>query len=124
MIRTVAVTLSALLSITPALAQYQGPGGTRDTGKDATYADTTVADIKADPQDDLKVRLEGRLIRQSGDEDYVFADSTGEIAVEIDSDDFPKAPVTADTIVILEGEVDTHRMKDTDIDADRVTIKP
>lgn len=123
MFKYVATALLLTLPVTQALAQYQGPGSDQAAAQSASSVETTVAEIKADPKDDMKVRLEGRLISKSGKENYVFADATGEIAVEIDDDDLPNEPVTADTIVIIDGEVDTHRIKDADIDADRVTIK-
>lgn len=113
----------AMLPFGPAFAQYQGPGGTQNAVANVAYPMATVAAIKADPKDDMKVSLEGRLLSKTGHETYVFSDGTGEINVEIDDDDFPNEPVTADTIVILQGEVDTHLLKDADIDVDVITIK-
>lgn len=117
------IALLACLPFTPAIAQYQGPGGAENSTAQPAYAPNTVAAIKADPKDDMKVTLEGTLTSKTGDETYVFSDGTGEITVEIDDDDFPKEPVNADTVVVLEGEVDTHLTKDADIDVERITIK-
>ena len=111
------------LPLGPVFAQYQGPGGDGSSMGRTGYTATTVGAIKSDPRDDMRVLLEGRLIRKIKHETYIFADSTGEIAVEIDDDDFPRSPVTADTVVVVEGKVDTHRIKDTDIEAERVSIK-
>lgn len=105
---------------TVALAQYQGPAEQSQPAE--TYAKTTVSAIKADPKDDAKVTLEGMLINKTGDETYTFKDETGEILVEIDDDDFPNQPVNENTVVRIEGEVDTHLVKDVDIDAERVII--
>ena len=116
-----ALPIAALAFASPVAAQYQGPGGKASSQRG--YAQTTVDAIIKAPQDDRKVRLEGRLLRQVADERYLFSDGTGEIVVEIDDEDFPSGAVNENTIVIIEGEVDTHRYKDTDIDADRVTIR-
>lgn len=123
MFKFIAPALLMALPATQVFAQYQGPGAEQAAAQNGLYTESSVADIKADPKGDMKVRLEGNLTSKAGDEEHVFTDSTGEIRVEIDDDDFPKEPVNADTVVIIEGEVDTHRTKDPDIDADRVTIK-
>jgi uncharacterized protein (TIGR00156 family) len=123
----VLAVLSFAAAPLPALAQYQGPGapapaaGATAAGE-VTTGMTTVQAIKADPSDDAKVVLEGRLIRQISAERYLFADDSGEIEVEIDEDDFPRQPVTETTLLRLEGEVDTHRSRDTDIDVERVQL--
>lgn len=103
-----------------ALAQYQGPSGQGQAA--GNYTKTTVGAIQADPKDDAKVSLEGRLINKPGDETYTFKDETGEILVEIDDEDFPTQPVNENTVVTIEGEVDTHLAKDVDIDAERVIV--
>lgn len=109
-----------VLTGTAAFAQYKGPA---EQGKPAAnYAKTTVSAIKADPKDDAKVTLQGRLINKTGDETYTFKDETGEILVEIDDEDFPNQPVDENTVVTIEGEVDTHLVKDVDIDAERVIV--
>lgn len=113
--------VAVMLCAAPAVAQYVGPAGAPE-GVSPGYPLTTVAEIKADPRDDANVTLEGFLIRQIDRETYVFRDDTGEIEVEIDEDDFPRQPVSETTRVRIEGEVDTHRLRDTDIDADRVMI--
>lgn len=114
------IALTALTS-TAAVAQYVGPsdGVSSETVK---YPASTVAGILTDPRDDAKVTLEGHLLRKTGHETYVFSDGTGEITVEIDDDDLPSQPVDADTKIRIEGEIDTHLIKDTDVNADRVTI--
>jgi len=100
----------------PAHAQYTGPG--------AHAAVTTVTEARSQ-RDDQPVVLRGTLIAKEGHERYRFKDATGEIEVEIDDDDLPHhAPISADTVVELRGEVDTHRFKPTDIDVDHVRVVP
>ncbi len=104
-----------------AIAQWTGPSDTKQAAQPA-YGKTTVSAIKAKPVDDQKVTLEGTIVRKTGDERYLFKDETGEISVEIDDEDFPREPVDATTRIRIEGEVDTHLMKEPDIDAERVTV--
>ncbi len=104
-----------------AVAQYSGPS---DTGSPSggDYPASTISAIITDPKDEAKVTIEGNLVRKIRDETYVFSDGTGEIEVEIDDEDFPAQMVDATTKVRVQGEVDTHLIKDTDINADRVTV--
>lgn len=113
----------ALLLTTGAMAQFTGPSDVAQA-QSREYPLTTVQDIKADPKDDVKATLEGRILRKVADEEYLFSYDTGEIRVEIDDDDFPRQPVSETTRVRLEGEVDTHRYKEVDFDVDRMTILP
>ncbi|MCF7752609.1 NirD/YgiW/YdeI family stress tolerance protein [Bacillus subtilis subsp. subtilis] len=114
--RMLALTLAiapVALVIAPAQAQYTGPG--------ATPATTTVADVRQQ-RDDQPVVLRGTLVAKLGHERYRFKDATGEIEVEIDDKDLPPQAIDANTVVELHGEVDTHRIKPTDIDVDRVVV--
>lgn len=110
----IATTLSLLSA--GAFAQYTGPG--------ATHAVTTVAEARAQ-RDDQPVVLRGTLVARIGHERYRFKDATGEIDVEIDDKDLPShQAVSATTVVELHGEVDTHRFKPTDIDVEHVAVVP
>lgn len=118
--KLLAATMLVAMTSGAAFAQYQGPA--EQGGASNAYAKTTVKEIQADPKDDAKVTLEGKLLKKTGDETYTFSDGTGEIAVEIDDEDFPNQPVNENTTVRIEGEVDTHLVKDVDVDAERVLI--
>lgn len=121
MLRLLASAAIVVVTGSVALAQYQGPAAQGQPSEE--YAKTTVSAIKSDPKDDAKVTLQGRLINKTGDETYTLKDDTGEILVEIDDEDFPNQPVTETTVVTIEGEVDTHLVKDVDIDAERVLVQ-
>lgn len=114
--RILALTLAIVplaLVTAPAQAQYTGPG--------ATPATTTVAEARKQ-RDDQPVVLSGTLVAKLGHERYRFKDDTGEIEVEIDDKDLPSQSIGQSTVVELHGEVDTHRIKPTDIDVDRVVV--
>src|SRR5690606_30576204 len=87
----IAAAVLAASMATAALAQYTGPG--------SMQVPRTVAEVLQDARDDTPVELTGYIIRQSGRERYVFKDSTGEITVEIDDEDFPRGqPIGADVL--------------------------
>lgn len=108
-----ALSIAAAGFVFPAHAQYTGP---------ADKHAATVSTILQQPKDDQDVVVQGRLLRKTGHEKYLFSDGTGEIIVEIDDDDMPTDPVDEKTMVELRGEVDTGRNRPPEIDVDSVTI--
>lgn len=86
-------------------AQFTGPGKTSGL--------TTVESAKK-AKDDTKVTLVGYIIKQIRPEHYMFKDSTGEIEVEIDTEDFKGIKVTPKIKVKIVGEID--------IDGNSITI--
>ena len=111
------LVLAALVSAAftlPVQAKYKGPA--------TPPATPSVADILQNPVDDQDVRLQGQLLRKTGDETYVFSDGTGEILVDIDDDDFPSQAIDDKTRVELLGEVDTGRTRPPEIDVDHVKV--
>ncbi|WP_211830668.1 NirD/YgiW/YdeI family stress tolerance protein [Kistimonas asteriae] len=113
MIRGMAL-VAVLGASTPLWAQYAGPGS--ETIK-------TVEEAK-NASDEVPVVLTGHIVRQVNREDYLFRDSTGEISVEIDGDEWGaiREPVTPEMTVRISGEVDYHRTEPTDIDVKQVEI--
>jgi len=93
-------------------------------GQVAQPAAPAVAEILAKPVDEQMVRVQGRLLRKTQSETYVFSDGTGEIVVEIDDDDFPRQPVDAGTRVEIVGEVDTGLRRPPEIEAESVRVLP
>lgn len=56
--------------------------------------------------DDMQVTLVGRIRASLGGEMYLFADSTGEVTVEIEDDKWLGQSVTPTTSVLISGEID------------------
>lgn len=107
--------LAACVLAAPVSAQYAGPAH--------KPAVKEVAEILKNPVDDEDVVLQGHILRQVGDEEYVFSDGTGEIVVEIDDDDFPRDQTIDDKVKVeLTGEVDTSRKRPPEIDVDKVRV--
>lgn len=112
MLAAAIVLASAGLGLS-AHAQYTGPSDRHAA---------TVSSILEQPKDDQDVVVQGRLLRQTGHEKYLFSDGTGEIIVEIDDDDMPRESVDEQTMVELRGEVDTGRHRPPEIEVDSVRI--
>ena len=101
------VTLLAVLS-TPALANFTGPNAVNIT--------TVQGALKA--ADETPVVLTGNITQALGNETYMFKDATGEIRLEIDSEDWRQQTVSPKDTVTIYGEVDnewTHRKIDVDV---------
>lgn len=81
----------------------------------------TVEQAKQMP-DDAWVTLQGNIIKQIGDEDYVFQDSTGQINVEIDQKYWRGITIKPTDLVQITGEVETHRFKPVDIDVKNIQV--
>jgi uncharacterized protein (TIGR00156 family) len=93
-------------------AAFEGPG--------AAMTATTVKAVQR-LHDDSPVTLIGYLIKKTGEEHYLFKDTTGTITVEIDDADFHGRKITPQTKIKLYGEVDKelHGIK---IDVERFEI--
>jgi uncharacterized protein (TIGR00156 family) len=113
-------TAAMLLATASAMAQYSGPGARRDAVAATAH---TVADVLKDAVDDRPVELTGTLVKQTGRDTYLFRDATGEIEVEIDAEDFPAGQrVSADTRVVLSGEIDARVLRKPEIDVERLHL--
>ncbi len=83
---------------------------------------TTVESILKAPKDDQDVVLQGRLLRKTGNDTYVFSDGTGEITVDIDDDDLPQEKIDENILVELRGEVDVEGQRPPQVDVDTVRL--
>lgn len=97
-----------------ALAQYTGPGAQPEV--------LTVSKVLEAPTDDKDVTLKGKLIKKVGNEKYIFADSTGEIRVDIDAEDFPNVAVDEKTELMIVGEIEKDFMESPEIDVDTLSV--
>jgi uncharacterized protein (TIGR00156 family) len=123
--KTSRLILAALIgmSSTFAYAQYAGPGTSATAGQTAAPAAalSTVRALLANGKDDTNVTLQGRIVRHLGGENYRFADSTGEINVEIDDKHWPaNTPIDDKAQVRLYGEYDKKLLGDPEIDVERI----
>ena len=110
----IAVGLAALVALTVHAQQGggftgQGPGqGGSGSGLTGSRQVSTVQQATG-LRDDSPVILQGRILRSLGDEKYLFADSTGNIVVEIDDDLWRGLTVGENDRIEISGEVDRER---------------
>ena len=112
-----------------AMAQYTGPsdgkGAVPNTTKSAV-ANTPLSNVRAmiaSGKDDSHVLLQGRIVRHLGGDKYRFADSTGEIELEIESEHWPaNAPIDDKTEVRITGEFDKGRIRKPKVEVERIDI--
>ena len=70
---------------------------------------TTIAEILAEPKDDMEVIIRGRIIEQEkGEDDYIFTDGKDKIVVEIEEENFQYNP---NEIVEISGVVNLELEK-------------
>lgn len=113
-----AAAIAALAFGGATYAQYTGPSTTKPAAT-ARYAN--VAEILKNPLDDVRITLQGHLVRKIGKEKYLFSDGTGEIRVEIDDERFPAAKIDDKTRVSLEGEVEKDFLQSPEIDVKKIS---
>lgn len=109
--KTIVLAVVAMLGTSMACAQYVGADAMRFNTKTSSAnlsSTSTVKQVLDSAYDDQMVVLQGHLVGQVGEELYRFADSTGEILVEIDREDFRGLKVDEKHLVKLYGEFDRN----------------
>lgn len=104
-----------VLGSSVAFAQFTGPSVAAEnpvTVKDALML-----------KDDTKVALEGQIESHIGGKKYLFKDETGTIELKIKHEVWNGVKVSPQDTVVIYGEVDTHRRRNTDIEVDRIIVK-
>jgi uncharacterized protein YdeI (BOF family) len=86
----------------------------------APKASHTVAQIRAKPSNNQKVVLTGQIVSRSGDNDYQFADSSGQIEISPSGSTPLELPIGAR--VTLEAEVDLDQLGGLELDVLRVWL--
>jgi uncharacterized protein (TIGR00156 family) len=123
--KTFLLILTAALGVASgaAHAQYTGPSAAAKTAPGAApaAAASNVKALLANAKDDTVVSLQGRIVRHLGGEKYRFADSTGEIDLDIDADKWPaNTPIDDKVQVKLQGEYDKKLIGNSEIDVERI----
>lgn len=90
----------------PILPSKQSTKSTSVMGSTAQVLPTSVKDVLSSSADEQRVAIEGKLLRQVGEDKFLFTDGTGEIVVEIDTDDHPSFIFSENLEVKISGEVD------------------
>lgn len=118
--KKILLATTALLFST-SLAQAQFAGGFE--GPSAVKNNTVTIQDALKQRDDSKVMLKGNIVNSLGDEKYTFKDTTGEVVIEIDDEDWNGMKVTPENTVEIFGEVDKEWNRPTKIDVDSLRVK-
>jgi uncharacterized protein (TIGR00156 family) len=124
--KTSPLILAALIGASSgfAYAQYTGPSGAKGAAPGAaapSAVPSTVRALLASGKDDMVVNLQGRIVRHLGGEKYRFADSTGEITVEIETEQWPaNTPIDDKAQVRLQGEFDKDLIGEPEIEVKNI----
>jgi uncharacterized protein (TIGR00156 family) len=109
--KCISVGIATLLAASSAAqAQYTGPS--------TVQSYQTVAQVNANPVDDMPVVLEGFIVKKVGKEKYIFTDGTGEIRIDLDDKYLPAQPFDDKTKVQLRGEVEKDFLESPEIDVE------
>ena len=73
--------------------------------------------------DDTDVVIVGTVVENLGDEKYRLKDNSGEIIVEIDTDDWIGVAATPGNMVQIQGEIDRHGNGNIEIDVESATVQ-
>jgi len=87
--------------------------------KEATKNVVTVSKAKT-LADESGVTLTGTIVKHITSDHFEFKDATGSIGIEIDDDLWKPLQLKAGDKVRVVGEVDTHRIKPTDIEVFKI----
>ena len=105
------------IAILTALFALSGSAFANFNGANNSVSTVSAAKSMAD---DTYVTLEGSIVSQVKNDKYIFRDSTGEITVEIDGEDWGGVNVGPNDRVRIYGEVDKELMRATEIEVKRV----
>ena len=116
------IAMSSILAFGAARAEFQPTTPQTTSGKGGFVSGAeTIVTVKQvmEMRDDVPVIVQGHIVQRMGDEMYLFEDSTGNIRVEIDDDEWRGQTVTPTDTVKLYGEVDRGIFR-TEIDVNYV----
>jgi len=111
--KSLVLMAAMLLCAASSHAQYTGP----------SLAPSTVRALLADGKDDMAVSLQGRIVRHLGSDKYRFADSTGEINLEIGPKIWPaNMRVDENTEVRVHGEYEKALIGEPEVDVTNIEM--
>lgn len=86
---------------------------------------TSVKAVLQNPVDDMWVTLRGHIIKKISHDKYIFADSTGQIRIDVDDKYFPYGtPINPTTLVEITGEIDKEFMSSPEVDVKKIIVVP
>ena len=93
-----------------------------DAAKTETKPVSKISDVKAMP-DDTEVVIQGVIVQNLGDEDYLVKDDSGTVNIEIDEDLVQGNTITPEAAVLITATVDQEGNV-TSLEAEEVQFVP
>ena len=117
------ISMLTVLGVVASGAAFAGPGKmakmNNNTNNDNMMTVMTVEEVRG-LSDNTPVVVRGYLLRQNGENSYVFQDNTGTINLEIDEEDWNGVTVSPTDMVEVWGEVDKNGMSVMEIDVSAI----
>lgn len=108
----------SVLAILGAIATVPGFAASNNMNNNAMTV-VSVEEVRNMP-DNSPVIIRGYMLRQNGENSYVFQDDTGTINLEIDEEDWGGQTFSPNDFVEVWGEVDKNGMSVTEIDVSAI----
>lgn len=108
----------SVLAILGAIATVPGFAASNNMNNNAMTV-VSVEEVR-NMSDNSPVIIRGYLLRQNGENSYVFQDDTGTINLEIDEEDWGGQTFSPNDFVEVWGEVDKNGMSVTEIDVSAI----
>ena len=114
------VSIITVLGVMATATAFAGSGNMANNNMNNNMMEVvTVEQVKAMP-DDSPVIIRGYLLRQNGENSYVFQDTTGTINLEIDAEDWGGLTVSPTDMVEVWGEGDKNGMSMIEVDVSAI----
>ena len=110
------ISIVAVLGVVAAAPAFAGSGAMHNNANNGTMTEVMTIEQVRGLSDNSPVIIRGYLLRQNGENSYVFQDNTGTINVEIDAEDWGGLSVAPSDYVEIWGEVDKNGASMVEID--------
>lgn len=113
------ISVLAVVGVMATVSAFAGSGNMANNSMNNTNNNMmqvmTVEQVRA-ASDNTPVIMQGYLLRQNGENSYVFQDSTGTINLEIENSDWNGMTVSPTDFIEVWGEVDKNGMSMIEVD--------
>ena len=110
------ISMLAVLGVVASMPAFAGSGTMHNNKNNGTMTEVMTIEQVRGLSDSSPVIVRGYLLRQNGENSYVFQDNTGTINVEIDAEDWGGMNVAPSDYVEIWGEVDKNGASMIEID--------
>ena len=110
------LSVLAVIGVMATASAFAGPGSMAKNNANNNMMQVMTVEQVRGASDNTPVIMQGYLLRQNGENSYVFQDSTGTINLEIDDSDWNGVTVSPTDFVEVWGEVDKNGMSMVEVD--------